>query len=96
MSEKNKVYVGSIGTQIILDCGQDISAATSLRIDVRKPDGTVVTWSAVASGATALRFDTLAGTLDQVGRWRLQAHVTLPTGDWPGDTIALDVYAPFN
>lgn len=95
MTVKNKVYVGSIGTVIVLDCGQDITAASVRRIDVRKPDGTVVTWAAVASGSTALRFVTVSGTLDQPGRWLLQAHVTLPTGDWPGDTVALDVFAAF-
>lgn len=91
----SKLYVGDTGTVIILDCGQDISAASARSIEVRKPDGTTVTWSAVASGSNSIAFTTLAGSLDMPGRWRLQAHVTLPSGQWRGETAMLDVYSPF-
>ena len=91
----SKVYVGDTGTAIILDCGQDISAATVRSIEARKPDGTTASWAASASGTNAIRFDTLAGTLDQAGKWRLQAKVTLPSGLWRGATAELVVYAAF-
>lgn len=91
----SKVYVGDIGTQIILDCGQDISAATARSIEVRKPDGSVISWPAVASGATAISFTTAVGTLDAKGKWLLQAKVTLGSGTWLGETAALTVYAAF-
>lgn len=91
----NKVYVGDTGTQIVLDCGQDVSAATLRSIEVQKPDGTVVSWPAVASGTDALAYTSLAGTFDQVGKWRLQAKVTLPSGVWRGATVQLAVYAAF-
>lgn len=91
----SKVYVGDTGTAIILDCGQDVSAATARSIEARKPDGTTVSWAASASGTNAIRFDTLAGTLDQAGKWRLQAKVTLPSGLWRGATAELVVYAAF-
>lgn len=91
----SKVYVGDTGTQIILDCGQDISAASARTIEARKPDGTATSWAASASGTTAIAFTTLAGTLDQSGTWRLQAMVTLPTGVWRGETALLHVYAAF-
>ena len=90
-----KTYVGDTGTVITLDCGQDISAATARAIKARKPDGTTVTWAAVASGANAIAFTTLAGSLDQPGRWKLQASVTLPSGTWLGETAQLDVYSAF-
>ena len=90
-----KVYVGDIGTVIVLDCGQDISAATVREIAVRKPDASLVTWTAVASGPNALAFTTVSGTLDRAGRWLLQAKVTLPSGSWLGETAELTVYAPF-
>jgi hypothetical protein len=91
----SKVYTGDTGTVITLDCGQDISAASARSIEVRKPDGTAATWSAVASGSNSIAFTTLAGTLDMPGRWRLQARVTLPSGQWRGETAVLDVYSPF-
>lgn len=95
MTTTQKSYVGDTGTAIILDCGQDISAASARSIHARKPDNTVVTWPAIASGSNSIRFDTLADTLDQPGTWRLQAHVTLPTGEWSGATAELLVYAAF-
>jgi len=90
-----KSYVADIGTAIILDCGQDVSSATVRTIEAMKPDGTVVTWTAIASGLNAIRFDTLIGSLDQAGKWKLQAHVTMPTGKWLGETVELLVYAAF-
>lgn len=90
-----RVYLGDTGTQIVLDCGQDISAATARTIEVRKPDGTVVSWAATASGGTAIAFVTLAGSLDMPGQWKLQARVTLPSGVWRGETALLNVYANF-
>ena len=61
----------------------------------RKPDGSTTSWPAVASGTTAIRFDTLVGSLDMPGRWLLQAHVTLASGEWLGETVVLDVYGAF-
>lgn len=91
----SKVYVGDTGTLIVLDCGQDISAATARSIEVRKPDGATVSWAASASGTNSIAFTTLAGSLDQAGEWLLQASVTLPSGKWLGETVALQVYGQF-
>jgi hypothetical protein len=89
----SKVYIGDIGTRITLDCGTDISAATALQILVRKPDGSTVTWAAQASGTTALFFDTVAGSLDMPGNWRLQAKVSIGVGTWSGETVNLEVHS---
>lgn len=89
----DKVYIADTGTAIILDCGQDISAASARSIEVRKPDGTLTTWAAIASGTDAIRFDSLADTFDMAGVWRLQAKVTLAAGVWRGETVAVTVYA---
>lgn len=88
----NKVYVGDTGTAIIVDSGVDISAATAMSIEVRKPDGVIVSLPANASGLTALRFDTLPDTLDVPGAWRVQPKVTLPSGTWRGETAVMQVY----
>lgn len=90
-----KVYVGDTGTLIQLDCMHDISAATALSIKVRKPDGTLVTWPAVARGTTVLEYTTDANSLDMNGVWKLQALVTLPSGTWRGETAQLPVFTPF-
>lgn len=90
-----KTYVGDTGTVITLDCGTDISGASALVIKVRKPDRTTTTWTATASGTDSMTFTTLAGTLDQAGTWRLQAMVTLPSGQWLGETAELEVHKAF-
>ena len=95
MTTTSRTYVGDTGTVITLDCGTDVSAATARNIEARKPDGTLATWVATASGTTAIRFTTLADTLDQAGTWRQQAHVVLPSGEWRGDTVPLQVLALF-
>lgn len=91
----SKVYTGDTGTVIVLDCGQDISAATARSIEVRKPDGSTTSWAAVAEGTNSIKFTTLAGSLDQPGDYRLQARVTLPSGTWRGEAASLQVYSPF-
>jgi hypothetical protein len=89
----SKVYVGDTGTLIELDTGVSLAGATVLEIKVRKPDGTLATWSASAS-ATKLAYTTQPTTLDQAGVWRLQASVTLPSGKWLGETALLSVHPP--
>jgi hypothetical protein len=91
----SKTYVGDTGTLITLDCGVDVSAATGRSILARKPDGTQVTWTAQASGTNSIAFATLVGSLDQAGKWRLQAQVVMPSGTWKGETAVLTVYPPF-
>ena len=91
----SKTYVGDIGTVITLDCGTDISTATARSIEVRKPNGESVTWPASASGTTAITYTILDGDLDVAGSWTLQAHVTLSTGEWLGESVRRVVYAAF-
>lgn len=95
MSTADRVYVGDVGTAIILDCGADVSAATARSIEARKPDGSTVTWAAVASGTNSIRHDVLPGALDQPGTWVLQAKVTLPAGTWRGRSVPLRVHAVY-
>lgn len=92
----SKVYVGDTGTAIVLNCGQDISAATERTIEAKKPDGTTVSWVAVAEGVTSIKFITLANSLDQSGDWKLQARVVTSTGVWRGETVTLTVHAQFS
>ena len=81
MSEAHK---GDIGTLIKIDLGEDISAATVLKIKYRKPSGTVGQWDAVIYGTTAVAFiTTLITDLNEAGPWVLQAYVEIPT-PWSG------------
>ena len=92
----NKVYAGDVGTEIILNCGSDISGATATLIKAKKPDGTTVNWTAAVYNSNYLRYVTEAGDLDQAGRFYLQASLTL--GGWSGlgETAVLMVYDASN
>lgn len=89
----SKVYVGSIGTLIALDCGEDVSTATVRTIKARRPDGTTVDWTSFADGTDGIAYTTVSGDLSMVGLWTFQAYVELPSG-WkgPGDSVTLMVY----
>jgi len=89
-----KTYVGDTPV-IVLDCKTDISTASALAIEVRKPNGTEVIWPASLSGSTAVQYETATDTLDMPGIWLMQAHVTIGAGVWSGETWTLPVYAAF-
>lgn len=82
-----------IGTQIVdtlIDQdGQiiDLSPATIRRMVFRKADGSVstVTASNLTDGTDGkLVYTTIAGDLDQIGKWVQQSYIVLPTGQWFG------------
>lgn len=89
----NKVYVGDTGTEIVLDCGTDISAATDLKVVARKPGGALVEWPAISEDARRIKMVTVSDTLDTAGAWHLWARVTTPLGRWRGESAQLIVRA---
>jgi hypothetical protein len=91
----NKIYIGDIGTQIKLDCGQDISTATTKQIQYKKPDGTTGAWTATIDTLRYLTFTTVLGTLDQAGVWQLQAYIVMPTWTGHGETADMIVFNLF-
>lgn len=91
----NKVYVGDEGTEIILDSGEDLTAATSIQIAIRRPSGTVASWVAALYDTTKGRYIVQAGDLDEEGIWKLQLVVTLPAWSGRGETVDLPVYGNF-
>jgi len=76
-----KLYVGDVGTVVVLECGRDLSQAESPAIVVRRPDGTSRTWPAEAEG-TRLRYVTRQGDLSMPGVHCLQAAYS--QGDYCG------------
>ena len=89
--EREEVFVGDVGTEIVLDCKEDISAATAREIVARRPNGTRVAWSAVADGTTAIKYVTQDGDLCVAGNWKLQARVELPGWSGRGEVASLVV-----
>lgn len=87
----NKVYKGDVGTEIVLDCGSDISNATTMEILVLLPDGNTTTWSATLEGTDSVKYVIQSGDLDMVGMYMLQAKVVTPDWSGRGETFYLRV-----
>jgi len=91
----DKIYVGDVGTAIIVDCGSDLHGA-SADLAVRKPDGSEAIWVAavvVMDGKERfLRYVTHDGDLDQPGTYKVQARVHVPGWTGRGATFAFKVY----
>jgi len=91
----SKYYVGDVGTEIILDCGMDITGATGIHIHVRKPDGSVEAWDAavwtIDGAPNYVKYTTQAGDFDVAGEYRVQAGLTLSGWTGRGETATFDV-----
>ena len=88
----NKVYVGDVGTDIVLNTGVDISAATTLKIKYKKPGGSVEEWDGVLEGTTSIKYTTVTGDLDTAGLWSFQAYVVLPSWTGHGELVQHQIY----
>ena len=87
----SQVFVGDIGTEIVLDCGAVVSSATARKIYALKPNGTKVTWTATADGTTAIKYVTQINDLDIPGVWQLQAYVEVSGWKGSGEVAELEV-----
>lgn len=95
-----EIHVGDIGTIFeitIVDCDSpvNITAATEKTIIFSKPDGTIVEKAASFStdGADGkIRYYTIANDLDTDGKWKIQARIVLPSGQWSSNTSTFKVF----
>lgn len=99
----SRVYVGAVGLRVRVQTTLDLvdETPTTCKIKVKKPSGAEVDWTATveapASGGV-IYFDTVAGSLDEVGSYRLQALVrrSSDAADLPlGETATLEVHQAF-
>ena len=85
------VYVNDQGTEIALDCLQNISTATVLKIIAKDPLGRKRKWSATLQGTTHVRYTLQNGDLDIPGIWYVQSYVEMPgwigRGEWVQITV---------
>lgn len=97
-----EVHVNDVGTRfkLTLEDGDNtavnISTATVKRLDFRKPDGTVIQRTAAffTTGADGiLYYDTIAGDIDQVGKWYVQPYVEFDGFKGHGEKKSFPVFA---
>jgi hypothetical protein len=97
----NEIHLEDIGTifEITLKDGDaivDLQLATTMEILFLPPNKVAVTQTAVhkTDGSDGIiQYTTLADDLDQVGRWKIQAHVILPAGEWKSDVAEFKVHS---
>lgn len=88
----NKIYKGDVGTEIILDTGTDLTSATALAIKYRKPGSAVTqSWVGTRYNTTKIKYITIAGDLDTVGIYKIQAYVVMPSWTGHGEEASFEV-----
>lgn len=106
MTIVEQLHVGDYGTLIKVlvkdidssgnSAAEDISAATTKNIILKKPDGTKLTKTASFStdGTDGyIQYVTVAGDIDTAGDWELQVYIVEPSGAWYTDTKKFTVYS---
>lgn len=93
MSDKS--YVGDIGTILEVDCGVDISSATTHNLMMQKPDLASVELTGTVHNTNFIRYTTIDGDLDQAGVYRIQSKVVISGWDGLGETAKLRVYGQY-
>ena len=88
------VFAGDVGTEIVLDCGVDTTAATVRSVVARKPNGEKVTWNALQEGTNSIKHITASGDLNMSGPWKLQAYIEIPGWKGYGGVAVLTVENP--
>lgn len=84
-----------IDTRIYVDCEENVSTQTVIKIKYKKPSSDTGDWTAIlgtdtvtVNGVTLeantyIYYDTIDGDIDEAGDWNIQAYVEL-SGGWKG------------
>lgn len=102
MTTANEIHFNDIGTEfkVTLKDGDaavvDVSTALMMSIVFKAPSG--ATKEMVAEFDTdgtdgVIKYITEDGDLDELGTWRIQAVIDLPSGTWHSDIEKFKVYA---
>jgi hypothetical protein len=76
MTGERKIYAGAVGVEIILDTGQDITAAGTKEILFKKPvSGLTGAWTGTAYQTSKVKYVTIVGDLLEAGIYLFQTHV---------------------
>lgn len=91
----NKSYVGDVGTILEVDCGVDISSATTHNLMVQKPDLTLDELVGTIYNSNYIRYTTVDGDWDQAGIYRIQSKIVISGWEGLGETAKLRIYDPY-
>ena len=87
----DKHYLNEIGTEIIINCGSDVSTASKVEIRVLKPNGEAV-WIPDKIEKEKVSYITKQGDLDASGFYYIQVYVEQDNWKGLGETATLRIY----
>jgi len=90
-----KIYLGDVGTEILVDLIEDISMATEHIFLVKKPDFQIVEWPAIIYESKFLKYVCQVGDLDQKGKYRIQPKISVTGWSGKGETVSFIVHDRF-
>lgn len=93
-----KLFTNDVGIVFRVWAKTDISLASSILIKVKKPDGTVVSWTASVANDNDYYavYTSASGDLDSNGDYLLSLYVTFPDGSiYTGETALITIYNQF-
>lgn len=91
----NDVFTNTHWT-ITLDSFITLTAASPLRIDIRKPDGTEVEKAASETETTKATVDLADTDTDQEGTWKFQIYAVISGKKYKGETFKKLVKGDFD
>jgi hypothetical protein len=93
----DKHYVGEVGTELVVKCGRDLTGAASLKLSVKRPDGSVVEWTGERAfqRKDSIRYITKRGDFNVAGEYELQSKVDLNGWEGKGKTAKFLIYEQF-
>lgn len=91
----SKHYVNDIGVNLIINCNQNISTATSRTIEITKPDGSTSSVAGTIYASSYLKYTSVSGTFSIAGKYFAQAKFILDGWNGRGDTVVYDILPYF-
>lgn len=98
----SKLYINTIGTDILLDTGIDLSDIAVQQIWYRTGAEVIGSWAgslfssysklAGNIGTYFVKYTLAAGDISDAGAWRFQAYVANTAGTWWGEMIEETVF----
>jgi hypothetical protein len=86
------IYAGDIGTEIILDCGVDLSGVTEAKIILRHAKTGSVEKAATTDG-NCVKYIIEASDLSEPGTYHIQAYVSMDGWSGKGSISSFNVEA---
>lgn len=73
----SSIHEGQSYFDIVLETSLDLSGASAVSIDYRKPSGAEGTWVGAVQNTTQIIYQVANSDIDERGRWYLQAKATI-------------------